>query len=606
MITPPDTGDNALWKQRFRVPSISASQIAEMNPHRGLVVTNLSGIYQLHAWDVDQNTLHQRTNLPAGVVFGGLSSDGASIYYLHDEQGNEVGHYVRVPFEGGEPQDITPDLPPYATWFLSESKSGSAIGFTAAGADGFKMYLLPKAPDGTTRPLQLVYHSPRLSYGPMLSYDAEYAVIATTERGQHTDMALLAFDLRDASAQQTVRVLQESEGSLSPVAFSPLAGDPRLLASTNVTGFERPVIWDVSTGSRLDIPLQGIDGDIYPRAWSPDGKRIVMMQVSQAVNQLYIYDIERSTFKKLNHASGTISGVYFRGDSLYAHFQSSITPPALVELNAESGALERVVLQGGEAPPCRPMRSITFPSVGGQMIQAWLATPEGDGPFPTIIEAHGGPTAVQLDVYASGAQAWLDHGFAFCSVNYHGSTTFGRQFEHSILGNLGDLEVEDLAAARSYLVDEGIAQADSVLIIGGSYGGYLTLLSVGKKPALWAGGIAVVAIADWKLMYEDQAETLRGYQRSLFGGTPDELPEQHAASSPVTYAEQVTAPLLIIQGENDTRCPSRQMRVYEQRLKDLGKDVMVHWFDAGHGSRAMAQNIEHYERMLRWAYRVLG
>jgi dipeptidyl aminopeptidase/acylaminoacyl peptidase len=210
------------------------------------------------------------------------------------------------------------------------------------------------------------------------------------------------------------------------------------------------------------------------------------------------------------------------------------------------------------------------------------------------------------EMFAPSAQTWLDHGFAWLSINYHGSITFGRDFERSIMGNLGQLEVEDMAAAYQWLVDNDVAIADSVLLTGGSYGGYLTLQAIGKHPDLWAGGMAQVAIADWVLMYEDQAETLRGYQRSLFGGTPDEKPEAHAAGSPITYAEDIKAPVLVIQGANDTRCPSRQMKVYEQRLKDAGKEIQIHWFDAGHGSRAIEQNIEHQELMLRWAYRVLG
>jgi dipeptidyl aminopeptidase/acylaminoacyl peptidase len=144
------------------------------------------------------------------------------------------------------------------------------------------------------------------------------------------------------------------------------------------------------------------------------------------------------------------------------------------------------------------------------------------------------------------------------------------------------------------------------LLTGGSYGGYLTLQALGRRPDLWAGGMAQVAIADWALMYEDEAETLRGYQRSLFGGAPEEIPEQTRISSPITYAADLRAPILVIQGENDTRCPARQMKVYEARLREMDKDIQVHWFDAGHGSRAMEQQIEHQAIMLRWAYRVLG
>jgi dipeptidyl aminopeptidase/acylaminoacyl peptidase len=118
--------------------------------------------------------------------------------------------------------------------------------------------------------------------------------------------------------------------------------------------------------------------------------------------------------------------------------------------------------------------------------------------------------------------------------------------------------------------------------------------------------MALVAIADWKTMYEDEAETLRGYQRALFGGSPDETPEATRKSSPITYAEQIKAPIFVIQGENDTRCPARQMKGYEEKLKSLGKSISIHWFDAGHGSRAQEQQIEQQELMLRFAYQVLG
>jgi len=120
-------------------------------------------------------------------------------------------------------------------------------------------------------------------------------------------------------------------------------------------------------------------------------------------------------------------------------------------------------------------------------------------------------------------------------------------------------------------------------------------------------GMAGIAIADWRLMYEDQADTLRAVQVSLFGGTPQEKPEQHAISSPITYAEAVRAPVLIIQGRNDTRTPARQVQVYAERLKALGKEVEVHWFEAGHlGPFADSElALDHQRRMLAFALRVL-
>ena len=232
---------------------------------------------------------------------------------------------------------------------------------------------------------------------------------------------------------------------------------------------------------------------------------------------------------------------------------------------------------------------------------------QAEGPFPTILYTHGGPESVQTEEFSPEAQAWLDHGFAWLSINYRGSTTFGRAFQQQIWGNLGHWELEDMVAARDWLVREGIANPDQIFPSGWSYGGYLTLLALGRRPELWAGGMAGVAIADWAMLYEDSSETLKGYCSAMFGGTPAEKPEQYAASSPIADVEQVRAPLLIIQGRNDTRTPARPVEVYAERLRALGRR------STSSGSTPVTSAaspiptwaIAHQERMLRFAQAVL-
>ncbi len=611
-MKPLDISNSAEWKQRFRAPVVVYSSIAPRNPARGIVATNITGVHQIYAWDTVTGERHQRTDIPSGKVGGGISPDGKYIYYLQDEGGNEIGHYVRVPFEGGEPEDITPDLPPYSSLSISQSLDGSTIGFSAATQKGFEMYTIPVGEDSAHGKPSLLYRSARLSMGPFLSFDARYAAIITTERSEHMDFALYVFDMNDLDGN--VRVLQEPEGSIRPVGFSPVPGDTRLLVITDASGYDRPLIFDVATGDQTDIPLTGTQGNITPTGWSPDGKKILLTRLLKAEYKLLVYDLETSVLTELDHPGGTLYSAYFMpktddlhaSDTIYVNLSQSTNPTRVIALDAETGQLKETVMAAGEVPESRPMRSVTFTSSGNTEIQAWLATPEGAGPWPTILHTHGGPTTVQTDGFSAAAQAFIDHGFAFFSVNYRGSTTFGREFEQSIYGMLGHREVDDMAAGVQWLVDNDIAQPDAIILNGGSYGGYLTLQALGKRPDLWAGGIAVVAIADWVLMYEDQAETLRGYQRSLFGGTPEEKPEVHKSGSPITYAEDVAAPVLVIQGENDTRCPSRQMKVYEQKMRDNGKDIEIEWFDAGHGSLSVDQNIQHMEKMLHWLYRVLG
>ncbi|MGB2695982.1 MAG: prolyl oligopeptidase family serine peptidase [Dehalococcoidia bacterium] len=599
----PDLSPDAPWKRRFRAWSIASAAVASRAASRGIATTNRSGVQQVYAWDVPSGDLRQLTFAPAGKIMASLSPDGRFIYYLNDEQGNEIGHVVRVPFEGGEAEDVTPDMPPYALGGLAMSRDGRHLAFTEATREGFHTHLIELGAGGEIGDRRLLYHTRPLMRGVQLSNDGALAMLALTERSQSTDMDLAAID---TVTGERVGELYDDGASVAPARFSRVAGDERVLCSTTRSGVSRPVIWNPRSGARLDLDFEDVPGDVLPVDWSENGGKLLLMQVHEAVQRLAVYALDEANLTWLDHLPGTMMGVHFAPDGeIYALRSDSTRPARVVALDEQTGAERRVLLQGDDAPAGVPWRSISFPSTEGAHIQAWLAQPPGDGPFPTILDTHGGPSAVAMEYFHPRAQSWVDHGFAFLSINYRGSVTFGREFENCIRGDLGHWETDDMAAAQAWLTETGVAMHHQIFLFGASYGGYLTLLGLGKLADLWAGGIAQVAIADWVLMYEDQAETLRRFQVALFGGTPEELPEQHARSSPITYADRVRAPLLVIQGSNDTRCPARQMHAYEKKMRELGKEIEVVWFDAGHGSFAIEQNIEHQEHMLQFAYRVL-
>ncbi len=94
--------------------------------------------------------------------------------------------------------------------------------------------------------------------------------------------------------------------------------------------------------------------------------------------------------------------------------------------------------------------------------------------------------------------------------------------------------------------------------------------------------------------------------RVLFGGSPQEQPGRYRESSPITYVENVAAPLLVIQGKHDSRTPARQLEQYAAKMRVHGKSIEVVWFDAGHGTIAVEQTIAFQTQMLRFAHRVLG
>ncbi len=604
------TDVEAPWKQRFRVERILWSALAEERPDRGLAVSNRSGRYQLYAWEVPTGQLRQLTDRPEGIVFGFIDSHGRHIYYLDDRDGNEIGHLVRVPFGGGEPEDTSPDLPPYSTYGGVISATGNQLAFTRADPSGFTLTAIDLGANGEMSEPRVLFRSGRVVSPPVLSPQGDLAVVASAERSTMQHYTLLAFDTRGGE-----RVVELWDGEGTSVEAGPFArraatnGEARLVGTTNRSGYTRPLIWSPRGGERRDLHVDELDGDVAPLDWSHDGDRLLLLQTSRAQRRLWIYDVAGDALHQLDHPPGYYgSGTYFAPDGeIFATWEDATSPTRVIALDPETGALRRTVLAAGETAPGRPWRAVSFASTDGQEIQGWLGVPEGEGPFPTILNTHGGPESVQTEEFFPEAQTWLDHGFAWLSINYRGSTTFGRAFQQQIWGNLGHWELEDMVAARDWLVREGIAHPEQIFPSGWSYGGYLTLLALGRRPELWAGGMAGVAVADWAMLYEDSSETLRGYCSAMFGGTPAEKPEQYAASSPMADVERVRAPLLIIQGRNDSRTPARPVEVYTERLRALGKTVELEWFETGHlgGFADIDLGIAHQERMLRFAQAVL-
>ncbi len=193
MLKTLDLEKNAIWKQRFRAHSILWARIANLNPQRGLVCTDRDGIWQLYAWSVETGNLRKLTDHPTGVVNGLISADGEYVYYLRDDGGNEIGHFVRVPFTGGPQEDITPDLSLYNSFQLYQSFCGNLLGAWVTDPSGQMLYVF--APD---QPPRQIHKSQNLFFGPSLSHDGEIAVIATTEGTNSPDTRLVAFDCTTA------------------------------------------------------------------------------------------------------------------------------------------------------------------------------------------------------------------------------------------------------------------------------------------------------------------------------------------------------------------------------------------------------------------------
>lgn len=606
LVDQPAPAGEALWKQRYRAIGVWHGEIASLAPERGLTVSAETGAPQLYAWEVGSGRLRQLTFQADGVVSGTLAPDGRYVYYLRDQAGGESGHYVRLPWEGGPEQDLTPAMPPYSALYrCALNDAGTLFAFTPTEPGGFPLYCLELAEDGPAGPPRELHRSPKLIDDAALSPDGALAAIATTEHAAARQYSLAVFATADGSLVAELSDLPA--GSLRAVRFSPVPGERRLLCMADRSGLNQPLIWDLASGERLELPLDGLAGDIEPLDWSRDGRRLLLRQTNRAAQQLYAWDLAAGTLTALHEARGAyISAQFGAGAEVVAFWGDSTHLPELISLDAATGALRGTLLSSGRDLPARPFRSVSFASSDGAEIQGWLATPEGAGPFPTILAVHGGPHVADFEIYDPSGQAWLDRGYAYLTVNYRGSTTFGRAFKEQIWGDLGHWELEDMAAARAWLIAEGLARPDEILVHGASYGGYLTLMALGKQPELWAGGLALVAPADFVTEYYEGTDWSKGYLTAMMGGTPEDKPEAYAASSPITHAEGVAAPLLVIQGRTDLRCPPRQMEIYADKMRGLGKPFEIDWFDAGHGALDLDMLLGFQERFMAFADQILG
>src|SRR5262249_40503314 len=213
-----------------------------------------SGTTQLYAWDVLSGTLRQLTHSEDGTFEGVISPDGNYVYYLRDEGGSERGHYVRIPWDGGEAQDLTPNMPTYdALYRCAVSENERVFAFTPTEANGFPLYCLDLHEAGSVGDPRELYRSSKFIDDAALSHDASLVVVATTEYAQARQYSLLVFET--ASGKRVGELSDLPQGSIRAVLFSPLPGDDRLLCMADRSGYNRPLLWNPRSGERMELAL---------------------------------------------------------------------------------------------------------------------------------------------------------------------------------------------------------------------------------------------------------------------------------------------------------------------------------------------------------------
>ncbi|WP_328398369.1 prolyl oligopeptidase family serine peptidase [Streptomyces sp. NBC_00390] len=586
------------WERRFRAPRVSLPDWAEDAPDRALFVSNATGTYELYAWDRASGSRRQVTDRPNGTTDGVLTPDGKAIWWFADTDGDEFGIWMRQPFGGGDDEPAAPGLEPSYPGGLAIGRDGitSVIG-RSTDEDGSTIHVVRAG----EAPAEIYRHRESAGVGD-LSHDSTLLAIEHTEHGDAMHSALRVLRLDGT----TVAELDDTKNGtvelgLEVLGFAPVDGDTRLLVGHQRRGRWEPMIWDIASGEESDLAID-LPGDVNAE-WYPDGSGLLVAHSVEARGELWRYDLAAHELTRIGTPAGSVSGATARPDGSVEYLWSSAALPPQVRSTAGGVVLDP---PGMTAPESVPVEDAWVEGPGGR-IHALVQKPAGaTGPLPTVFEIHGGPTWHDSDTFAAGPAAWIDHGYAVVRVNYRGSTGYGREWTDALKHRVGLIELEDIAAVREWAVASGLADPARLILAGGSWGGYLTLLGLGTQPDAWALGLAAVPVADYVTAYHDEMEALKSMDRTLLGGTPEEVPERWTASSPLTYVDAVRAPVYISAGVNDPRCPIRQVENYVDRLAARGAVHEVYRYDAGHGSLVVEERIKQVRLEIEFAERHLG
>jgi dipeptidyl aminopeptidase/acylaminoacyl peptidase len=583
---PPEVTER--WQARFRAPRVSLPEWAQDAPQRNIYSSDVSGVVEQYAWDRETGERRQVTDRPNGTLISTLSPDGETIWWFADTDGDEFGVWQTQPFAGGPDTVAVPEVQPAYPAGLEVGRALVAIGRSTD--DGSELWLAPSG--GTAR---VVYRHVDPASVDALTRDDALLVISHSEHGDPRYPALRVLRTADDTV---VAEKWDGEGrGLHALEFGPRPDDRRLLVGHERRGREELLLWDVDADTETEIVLD-LPGDVTA-GFYPDGSALLVGHDHAARSELYRYDLTTGALEKLDTPTGVVRGATARPDgTVELAWSNSELPPVVRRADGP------VVLSvSDEEPPAAyPVEDRWVPGPGGD-VHALLVRPEGPGPYATVFLVHGGPEAADDDSYRARRAAFVDAGYAVVHVNYRGSTGYGSAWRDALTGRPGLTELEDVGAVYDALVAEGIVDPRRALLSGGSWGGFLTLLGLGTQPERWAAGIAEVPVADYLAAYEDEMEGLRAYDRALFGGSPEEKHDVYVRSSPITYADAVAAPVLVVAGANDPRCPIRQIDNYLGELEKLGKDHEVYRFDAGHGSLVIEETIRQVEVALSFALR---
>ena len=256
-------------------------------------------------------------------------------------------------------------------------------------------------------------------------------------------------------------------------------------------------------------------------------------------------------------------------------------------------------------------RDVTWPGEGGEVhgwyyppVNAGFVAPEGELP-PLVTLSHGGPTSQAHAVLSLATQFWTSRGFAVLDVNYGGSTGYGRPYRERLKSRWGIVDVDDCANGALAMADQGLADRERLVVKGGSAGGYTTLRAL-TATDVFTAGISSYGIGDLEILARDTHKFESRYLDGLVGPYP-EARDVYVDRSPIHHVDQLSAPILLLQGLEDLVVSPNQAEAMADAARAKGLPVALLLFEGeGHGFRRSETIVASYQAQLSFLAQVFG